>query len=113
MMTLTDLVAMDAGAAIDWLIEHQFDYDLKPVQLEGIAFDSLPIRSSVSSDVVGPILLEMLGIPVEKCKQAQINLKSNEAVTVDVVYLGELKPRHRHYGEWPEIYKQFKVVDNS
>ena len=68
------------------------------------------VSRTFSSDEIGPLILKILGISVERCREAQINIKAGHAVTVDVEYFASMDI-NPNTTELETMVKKFSLVE--
>ena len=49
------------------------------------------ISSTISSHKIGPKLLELLGVPQDRCNRAMIMIEANEPVMITATYFAEME----------------------
>lgn len=67
---------------------------------------------SMSSDVIGPKLLEILGLPSDRCRFAKIQLRHNEPVKVYAEYYASMEP-NAETGELETEVRRFTLVEDE
>lgn len=72
------------------------------------------IKQGVSSDEIGPLLLNSLGVNTENLMSAEIILKTNEPIVVNYIYLAECKKYDFiDYEEIETVMKSFEIVKRN
>lgn len=64
-----------------------------------------------SSDIIGPKILNMLGIQVDRCIRATIHIEALKSITVEAEYYPDVDPNY-DTDEIELLMKNFTVIHN-